>query len=116
VNPEYSTLTLTDPQAIIGRDIFDVFPDDPANPAADGVKNLSLSLSKVLYHAAPDRMMFQRYDIRDRTGAFVERYWSPANCPILDKNGEVEYIVHSVQDVTATVRRLKPVVGRISRI
>src|SRR2546428_7515922 len=34
----------------LGRGIFDVFPDNPDDPAADGVRNLRASLERVLAH------------------------------------------------------------------
>jgi PAS domain-containing protein len=107
VNTAYALLTLTDPEIIIGRGIFDVFPDNPGDPAANGVRNLSASLHKVLAQKENDRMLWQRYDIRDRGGSFIERHWDPINCPILDDNGEVEFIVHHVSDVTKLATRLR---------
>ncbi len=32
------------------------------------------------------------------------RYWSPVNTPISDLNGEIQYIIHKVHDVTDFVR------------
>ncbi|HEX7465287.1 MAG TPA: PAS domain-containing sensor histidine kinase, partial [Usitatibacter sp.] len=37
-------------------------------------------------------------------GGFEERYWNPLNTPILSAAGEVEYIVHRVEDATELVR------------
>ena len=105
VNPAYARLTMTDPGLILGRDIFDVFPDNPGDPLATGVKKLTASLKKVIEKAEQDTMPWQRYDISDRTGIFVERHWDPTNCPILDDNGEVEFIVHHVADVTNVAKR-----------
>ena len=107
VNTAYAQLTLTDPEIIIGRGIFDVFPDNPGDPDANGVRNLSTSLHNVLARKKNDKMFWQRYDIRDRGGSFVERHWDPINCPILDDNGEVEFIVHHVSDVTKLATRLR---------
>jgi len=106
-NVAYSRATMTDPDQIVGRDIFDVFPDNPGDPFATGVKNLSASLASVLESAQPHEMLRQRYDIRDRAGDFVERHWHPINTPVLDDNGEVAFIIHSVEDVTETVVRLR---------
>ncbi|MGE5537483.1 MAG: PAS domain-containing protein [Gemmatimonas sp.] len=111
VNPMYARLTMTDPEAILGRQMFDVFPDNPADPEADGVAKLAASFDRVVSGKRIDKMHWQRYDVRDRNGEFVERHWSPVNAPVLDDNGEVEYLIHSVDDVTAAVRRLRPVLG-----
>ncbi|MFJ8934689.1 ATP-binding protein [Streptomyces sp. NPDC102365] len=93
---------------IVGRPVFDVFPDNPADPAADGVANLRHSLETVVGTARTDTMALQRYDIPageddDGTG-FVERWWSPVNTPVLDAEGRVTHIIHRVEDVTEFVR------------
>jgi PAS domain S-box-containing protein len=103
----YARATLTEPAAMIGRDLFEVFPDNPDDPAASGVSNLRASLDRVLALKRPDAMPIQRYDIRrpDTAGdGFEERYWSPVNTPVLDSNGQVAWIIHRVEDVTALMR------------
>jgi PAS domain-containing protein len=81
VNSAYAKMTLTDPDQLIGREIFDVFPDNPGDPEANGVENLTDSLESVLAFKATDKMAWQRYDIRDRSGVFVERHWDPNQLP-----------------------------------
>lgn len=103
VNGAYAELTMTDPDSILGRDMFDVFPDNPGDPEASGVTNLRTSLLQVKARGSRQVMPRQRYDIRNRAGVFVERHWDPMNYPLLDDNGEVEFIVHHVRDVTAEV-------------
>lgn len=106
VNPLYARITMSGPDAILGRAMFDAFPDNPGDPCASGVANLARSLRRVMTDRRADVMHWQRYDIRDWAGDFVERHWSPVNAPVMDDNGEVEFIIHSVEDVTATVKRL----------
>lgn len=84
----------------IGRRLFDVFPDDPHDPHADGIRNLTASFERVVSNRAPDVMPVQRYAVRDPGGACVERWWSPVNTPVLGDNGEVAFIIHCVEDVT----------------
>lgn len=48
VSEEYNDATFTKREEIIGRGIFEVFPDDPHDPQADGVKNLGASLRTVI--------------------------------------------------------------------
>ncbi|MEV0601751.1 ATP-binding protein [Streptomyces sp. NPDC050315] len=105
VNGAYLAATLTERRAILGRPIFEVFPDNPADPAADGVRNLARSLRTVLATGRRDTMAMQRYDIPAGTdGAFVERYWCPVNTPVLDGTGAITHIIHRVEDVTEFVR------------
>ncbi len=91
-------------QDTIGRGLFELFPDNPDDPAADGTANLRASLERVLATRAPDTMAVQKYDIRGPDGTFEVKYWSPKNLPILSASGEVLYILHRVEDVTALVR------------
>lgn len=88
----------------IGRLLFDVFPDDPDDPDADGVKNLRASLERVIDTKAPDTMAVQRYAVRGAGGQFVTRWWSPVNTPVLASDGEVALVIHRVEEVTEIVR------------
>ena len=99
--------TLSTPEGTLGRNLFDLFPDNPNDPAATGVANLKASLKRVLQTKKPDTMAVQKYDIprpESEGGGFEERYWSPMNSPVLNAKGEVAYIVHRVEDVTEFVR------------
>jgi signal transduction histidine kinase len=87
-----------------GKGLFEVFPDNPDDPAATGTANLRASLERVLAKRIPDTMAVQKYDIRGQDGAFEVRYWSPRNIPVLSASGEVLYILHRVEDVTELVR------------
>lgn len=104
-NRAYCELTLTDPDLIGGHNMFKAFPDNPGDPEANGVRNLTTSLKIVLAMKHTDAMRWQRYDVRDRSGVFHERHWSPINSPILDDNGEVKLIIHHVSDVTRVARK-----------
>ncbi|WP_020117986.1 ATP-binding protein [Streptomyces canus] len=104
VNRAYLTATRTG-RDIVGRPVFDVFPDNPEDPSADGVANLRRSLETVVASGRTDTMALQRYDIpTGEAGVFAERYWSPVNAPVLDDEGRVTHIIHRVEDVTEFVR------------
>jgi signal transduction histidine kinase/CheY-like chemotaxis protein len=107
VSEAYLAATMTRREDIVGRGMFDVFPDNPEDPDATGVRNLSASLKRVRLQKVPDTMAVQKYDIQrpdDEGGGFEERYWSPKNTPVLDEDGEVAYIIYRVQEVTEFVR------------
>lgn len=97
----YLFATMTKGENIFGRNLFEVFPDNPNDPSADGVRNLKASLNTVLATRSVHRMEIQKYDIRRPDGTFEVRYWSPMNAPVFGKNDEVRYILHTVTDVTA---------------
>ncbi|QRN96436.1 PAS domain-containing protein [Archangium violaceum] len=103
VSDAYLRATLTTREGILGRPLFDMFPDNPAEPDATGVHNLRASLERVVATRAPDTLAVQKYDIRRpeaEGGGFEERYWSPRNTPVLSSEGEVLYLIHRVEDVT----------------
>jgi signal transduction histidine kinase/CheY-like chemotaxis protein len=103
----YLRATMTRREDILGCPVFEVFPDNPADPAADGVHNLRASLDRVRELRAPDTMPVQKYDVRRPAaagGQFEARYWSPVNSPVLGADGELRYVIHRVEDVTEFVR------------
>ncbi len=106
VSDAYLEATLTQRETIVGRYVFEVFPDNPFAPNANAVHNLKASLERVLETKKPHQMSLQHYDVPDpkAPGQFVERYWSPLNTPILDEKGAVSCIVHQVTNVTERVK------------
>jgi PAS domain S-box-containing protein len=100
----YVRASMTRREEIIGRHIFEVFPDNPDDPNANGVANLKASLERVLRLKQPNAFAHQKYDVRRPDGVFEEHYWSPLNTPVLDETGEVAWIIHFVEDVTDVVR------------
>jgi PAS domain S-box-containing protein len=107
VSDSYLAATMTRRDEILGRNIFDVFPDNPDDPEATGVSNLRASLERVRTRRAADTMAVQKYDIRrpeEEGGGFEVRYWSPRNSPVLDDHKRLAYIIHRVEDVTEFVR------------
>jgi signal transduction histidine kinase len=85
---------------IIGRPLFEVFPDSLENQN-EGLKKLKASFEKVIQTKQNDEWDIQRYDTNPGEGQpFEIRYWQPSNIPIPDKQGNVKYIIHCVVDVT----------------
>src|SRR6058998_249496 len=82
VSEAYLRATRTQRAAIIGRDLFEAFPDDP---------DASL-------HASLDRVREQR--VADTT-----------NSPVLNDRGELAYIIHRVEDPTADKLRTRAMVA-----
>jgi signal transduction histidine kinase/ActR/RegA family two-component response regulator len=103
----YLQATMTKREEILGRGLFDVFPDNPDDAEATGVRNLRASLNNVLETRRADAMAVQKYSVQRPAkdgGGFEERYWSPLNSPVFNAGGEVGYIIHRVEDVTEFIR------------
>ena len=106
VSDAYLQATMTTREQIVGRGLFEVFPDNPNDDAATGTHNLRASLWRVLSSGQGDAMPLQKYDIRrpdSEGGGFEERHWSPFNSPVLDAQGRVAFIIHRAEDVTEFV-------------
>jgi signal transduction histidine kinase/ActR/RegA family two-component response regulator len=107
VSKAYTRATMTRHDEMVGKGMFEVFPDNPGDSSADGVNNLHISLQRVLKSAEPDTMAVQRYDVRrppEEGGGFDERYWTVINSPILGDDGKICYIIHKAEDVTEFIR------------
>jgi signal transduction histidine kinase/DNA-binding response OmpR family regulator len=103
VTDAYLDATMTKRSEILGRALFEVFPDNPDDPDASGVTNLRSSLDRVRRELVPDTMAVQKYDIRrpeSEGGGFEVRYWSPLNTPVFGPNRSLAYIIHRVANVT----------------
>ncbi|MFP8956477.1 PAS domain S-box protein [Natrialbaceae archaeon A-CW3] len=108
VSDAYLDATMTERAEIIGQSLFEIFPADPDDPA-DGVSNLRKSLGNVAETGEADVMSVTHYPIPDResdTGEFEDRWWSPINSPVFTTSGEIEYIIHSVEDITPIIQEL----------
>ncbi|WP_375499041.1 PAS domain S-box protein [uncultured Nostoc sp.] len=106
-NDAYFRATKTKREQVVGRPFFEVFPDNPDDPNANGVQNLRASLSNVIKDRLPHTMAVQKYDIRrpqSEGGGFEERYWMVTNSPVFGENGEMTHIIHRAEDVTELVR------------
>lgn len=72
---------------LIGRSLFEVFPEGPAPAQAATLRNLLASFGRVLASGQPDSMPVQHYDLTlpdSEGGGVEERYWSPVNSPCPD--------------------------------
>ena len=104
-NPAYCAILGRDRDDLLGRNAFTLFPDNPDDPSADGVKAVRTSLEWVRDNGEMQVMPLQRYDVTDpSTGAYSPRYWSIVNVPVLDEHGATVLLLNRAEDVTAYVR------------
>jgi PAS domain S-box-containing protein len=89
------------PQAV-GRNIFDAYPSAP-----ESQRDLDASHEQVRRTLRPDTMPLLRYDLErpaEQGGGTEERYWQITHYPILNAQGELQFILQIPQDVTAQHR------------
>lgn len=93
---------------LIGRRLFDMYPQDPGDSGDTGVAALRRSLARVLATGQPDRLPAQRYPILvrqdDGHAVYEERFWHATNTPVLDADGKLMAIAHLAEDVTEPTR------------
>ncbi|MDO8417204.1 MAG: ATP-binding protein [Agitococcus sp.] len=107
VTDAYLQATMTQRQQVLGRPLFEIFPDNPDDPHASGTQNLRASLNRVRRDGVADTMSVQKYDIRRpeaEGGGYEERFWSPINSPLFNAQGQLQYIIHRVEDVTGFIQ------------
>ena len=105
-NEDFLRLAGRTREQLLGRYMFDVFPENPNDAAAAGMRETQASMMRVVATAERDTMALLRYDIEDRArpGHWVEHFWSPVNAPVLGPDGDVVLIVHRVEEVTELIR------------
>ena len=102
VNSAYLEQLGINKKALVGKGIFAAFPDDPNNTPSP----LFESLNKVACYKSIDIINQNRYDIKDLKSPSQEtKYWEISNSPILNENGEIDYILHVVRDQSKEVRQ-----------
>ncbi|NBM14508.1 PP2C family protein-serine/threonine phosphatase [Streptomyces sp. GC420] len=117
-NEEFLRVSGRTREQVVGRYLFDVFPDNPNDSSASGMRNLEASLKRVLQNGERDAMALQRYDVEsmERPGQWEERYWSPVNAPVFGPDGQVALLVHRVEEVTELIRARGRPLGDRSRV
>ena len=104
VNEAYLAGSMTTREGLVGRDLFDAFPDNPTDAKASGVATLRASLERALSSKKTDALSRLKYEIRRPDGVFEERFWDPVNTPLLDADGEVVALLHHATDITDALR------------
>ncbi len=104
VNQAYLNATMTSREDLLGRPLFDAFPENPADRAASGGRNIRASLERVIATRASETLPVQQYDIRGPDGTFQEHHWSLTSIPLFDGVGRLTHILDAVEDVTALTR------------
>ncbi|GGC23666.1 hypothetical protein GCM10011572_51490 [Pseudoduganella buxea] len=93
---------------LVGRLLFDAFPESPDDVEDTGAAALRASLVRVLETGTAQAMPAQRYPIEVPQGSgevcYEERYWSALNTPIFDENRQLICVSHTTTDITDQVR------------
>jgi signal transduction histidine kinase/ActR/RegA family two-component response regulator len=93
---------------LIGRPVWDALTVRQDDYPPGAITGLRASLERVCRDVTADAMDVQkRYQLRPGgAGTFEVRYFQPANIPVLGPGGELRYIIHRLEDITAAQREL----------
>ena len=94
-----------DRSQVIGRDLFEVYPDDPRRGAGQSSATMRRVLDRVIRERRPDSIASQRRDQVQPDGTIQERHWSTVLTPLLNADGsQFEYVLMRTSDITDYVR------------
>jgi PAS domain S-box-containing protein len=111
-NPEATILDNTDShvavslksrEEAVGRSFFDAYPASDESGAAQ----IRESHEHVRRHLEPHTMPLIRYDLarpEEQGGGLEEFYWQATHYPIVNAQGELQYILQRTQNVTEQLR------------
>lgn len=100
---EYLRVTMRTEEELLGQHILEAFPDNPDSDESKNERLLRESLDRALKSKRVDYLDVLRYDIprpAAQGGGFDIRFWEASHTPVLDKEGEVEFIIQRTSDVT----------------
>lgn len=101
VNDAYLEAVNSTEKDLIGKGIFEAFPENPEDRISKGVEKLKNSLHFVISKKESDKMPLQKYDIPIRgTSKFKIKYANVWNIPLTDDTNNITHILHSIEDVT----------------
>jgi PAS domain S-box-containing protein len=99
----YLRMTMRSREDIVGRNVFEAFPDNPNDTSSHNTSLLKVSIDKAIQSKQPDTMVSLRYDIplpEEKGGGFDTRYWDVIHTPIVNTEGKVLFVTQKTMDVT----------------
>jgi PAS domain S-box-containing protein len=88
---------------LLGRYVFDAFPENPDDPGSTNVAEVRASLLRAIASGEPDATAFLRYSVPRQTAngtVFDERFWSTVHTPVRGRDGAVAFVAQNAIDVT----------------
>jgi len=93
-------VSLKSRDSVVGKPFFEAYPASDESGAAE----IRESHQHVREYLTPHTMPLIRYDLVRADGQLEELYWQATHYPVLDENGQLQYILQRTQDVTAQLR------------
>jgi PAS domain S-box-containing protein len=94
-------------EEIVGRYVFDAFPENPHDPGSTNMVEVKASIARALAKGEPDTPPFLRYAVQVQTPqgpVFEDRYWSTMHTPVFGDDGKPRFVLQNAIDVTNLYR------------
>lgn len=101
VNKAYEAVTMRRRDELLGRNLFDMFPND-----GESGRRLRHSFERVFDTGESDTLAYIPYDIprpEELGGGMEVRYWTAAHTPLFGEDGKVAYVMQNTVDVSDMV-------------
>ena len=102
-NQAHADMSMVHRGQVIGKPTLEAYPDTSRKYTETGVSDLIASFDRVVSTGQPDTMSAFRYDLKDKTGEFVERYFQVTHYPVFGEQDNVTAILQATADVTEAV-------------
>lgn len=91
---------------IMGKPLFDVFPDDPDDPDANGVAAVTAVMERVKESGGSEALPLIRFPVerpKEEGGGFEDRWWLSVFSAVKGSDGRAQYIICRSEDVTGLI-------------
>ena len=102
-NDAHARMTGKPVAEILGRKMFDAFPSNPSESAANAEIAIQAAVDEIVRTGEPFEIEEQQHDIPNASGSYEQRFWSMVHWPIAEE-GKTVAILQRSQDVTDQVR------------
>lgn len=106
-NNAYLKATNTVKDNIIGKGLFEVFPEiikPNGDSNSEGVSEIRGALRKVIRTGLPHKSGVTKYDIPvPGTDKFEEKYWNADHIPLFSADGKITHVIQHAMDITNLV-------------
>ena len=99
-NKAHEKVALTKRKNIVGKPFLEAFPDNSDEFKETGKSEPIESIKRILQTGKPDSLGEFKYDVRDKKGNFVTKYWRSTQYPIFDKEHKVVAVYQLTEDIT----------------
>jgi PAS domain-containing protein len=105
-NASYRTMMGSPLDQMVGRFLFDAFPDNAEAPSTTDRRSVTDSFHRALIRGRPETLALIRYDIAGADGVLRERYWRTEASPIRDEDGSTIGLDIKAAELTGHMRDL----------